>query len=132
VPSAISEVSFLDPNDYDDSDRTPVTGRISTVLSFVTQSNKPLEVFQLPRVADEVSASVIAQSALLVEILSSQPNSKLASAQDFMSWYQRISRTYDLEQEVELEPVDPSEYRQVSSTDEARELGVKFIQPDLN
>ncbi len=130
VLTAISGVVFVDYRGNEDPNA--FVKKIGGMLAFLAGRNDNPEIFQLPDIADNMKAGLMLQLSAypeVMEILGSMPSED--SAEESKKWYEEVAAKYDMSKEISLSPVeDPGP--QLSAAEDAKRLGVKFIDPGLN
>lgn len=103
------------------------------MLAFLTERPAGLEVFQLPDIADHIRHQLVAQlqsNPEVANIIDSLPPED-ASPDEVERWYKDITANHDMEQAIDLSPVaDPGS--KLDAREDAKRLGVKFIDPEQN
>lgn len=109
ILTAISEVSVIDmDSEYwmNHPSRQPFQHEVGDLLSYLALDGQ-LEIFQLGRVADDITPGAIDQLRgypELAALLDSIP-SEDASAEGCKSWYKHVIETYPMDRLIELSPV---------------------------
>ena len=109
ILTAVSEVSLIDMgSEYwtNHPSRQPFQHEVGDLLSYLAL-NGQLEIFQLGRVADDITPGAIDQLREYPELealLDSIPTED-ASAEECKAWYEHVIEAYPMDRLIELSPV---------------------------
>lgn len=92
------------------------------MLTYLVGTDETLEVFQTPRVAEEVTAGIVAQLPWLAEIIEDMPWPN-APPYEFHDWHGITMGNYAMNQLFQLVPIDPRDHTLIDPNSEFMVMG---------
>ena len=135
VLTVITGTNFLDTQS--DPDPNAFTRRIGDLTNFMTRE-EGAETHQLPRLADEVRESVLAEHpelGVFIADMPAEPPDDASAAEEaafdaaHKAWYQKIRAELEtrMDEPIALTPIPPEAHTHIDSQDEFRAMGGTVI-----